>query len=168
MRFSSLLIVFALLALIPFGTLSTAGQSTTPPGVYTTAQADAGRQQLQKNLFGACTDCHTTSLGGRSGNANETPALSSLPEDYQKLITGNSGRVPDLVGSAFRTRWAGRSTKDLTREFVGRFASSLSEETRLNLIAYILQANGATPGAQPLTMETDVEIRMLVPGDGSR
>lgn len=31
------------------------------------------------------------------------------------------------------------------------------------MIAYILQANGALPGSQPLTMTTDVEIRALVP-----
>ena len=51
-------------------------------------------------------------------------------------------------------------------EFRIRFAppaAHLSEETRLNLIAYILQANGALPGTQPLTVATGMELRTLIP-----
>ena len=33
----------------------------------------------------------------------------------------------------------------------------------LNLIAYTLQANGAVAGTQPLTSETDVPLRKVVP-----
>jgi hypothetical protein len=89
-----------------------------------------------------------------------------LRPDYQALISGNDGTVPDLVGAAFRRRWAARSTKNLTGAFLERFGPSsgrLSEQTRLNLIAYFLQANGAVPGSQPLTMDTDVGIHTLFP-----
>ena len=122
--------------------------------------------ELQRNPFGACTDCHTTSLTGREGNVAELPPVNSLPGEYQNLINGNGGKVPALVGAAFVTRWAGRTTKNLSTEFFERFGprtAHLSEETRLNLIAYILKANGALPGPQPLTMTTDVEINAVLP-----
>lgn len=145
------------------GASTLAGQGPQRPAVYTAEQAEAGRVAVEKNSFGACTSCHSIGLTGRNGEANDVPPLSSLPADHQTLIINHGGTVPALVGPAFRARWAGRTTKDLTGEFRGRFEPPLTEETRLNIIAYILQANGALPGAQPLTMATDVEIRTLVP-----
>jgi len=133
-------------------------------GAFTAAQADAGRRAIQVNSFGACTDCHGTALGGRTGDPGEVPRLDSLSADYQKLILGNGGRVPALVGPAFMARWANRSTTDLVAEFDRRFAppsSRLSDETRLAMIAYILQANGALPGGDLLTRTTDVAIGSL-------
>ena len=142
------------------------GQAPGRPAVYTAEQAAAGLVELKKNTFGACTDCHTTSLTGREGDVAELPPVSSLPGEYQNLINGNGGKVPALVGPTFVTRWAARTTRNLSTEFLERFGprtAHLSEETRLNLIAYILQANGALPGTQPLTMTTDVEIRTVLP-----
>ena len=49
----------------------------------------------------------------------------------------------------------------LTAEFERRFADTLSVDTRLDLVACILQMNGAAAGSQALTMETDVEIGRL-------
>ena len=159
--------LLVILAVVFVGGVSAlVGQAPDRPVAYAAEQAAAGRIEIEKNSFGACTDCHTKTLAGRNGDAAELPPISSLPADYQKLISGNGGKVPDLVGPKFMTRWSGRRTKDLIAEFQVRFAppaSRLSEETRLNLIAYILQANGALPGAQPLTMATDVEIRTLFP-----
>ena len=129
-------------------------------GVYTSEQAERGRAALRDNAFGACSDCHTEGLTGRVGRPDERPSLDSLPVGVQKTIA-NGGRVPDLVGPAFRARWAARSTKDLSANFEKRFASSLSEETRLNILAYMLSENGARPGRQPLTMTTDVRIGAL-------
>lgn len=141
------------------------GQAPDRPAVYTADQAAAGLREVQNRSF-ACTDCHTTALTGRTGAAGEFPVLGSLSDDYRKLIEGNGGRVPPLVGPQFMTRWAGRTTKDLVAEFQRRFEppmSQFSEEARLNMIAYILQANGALAGRQPLTTATDVTIRALVP-----
>jgi cytochrome c553 len=132
-----------------------------PPAVFTAAQAEAGRREVQTNTFGKCTDCHGATLTGRTGAPGERPPVSSLPADYQQLIAGNGGRVPSLVGSTFIARWARRSTKDLTREFEGRFGT-LSEATRLNVIAYFLRESGAQPGPEPLTTTTDVTIGALV------
>jgi len=161
MRVASLLVIVA----VVFAGVSPtrAGQATDSPTIYTPEQAEAGRLALKANSFGACTDCHTAALTGRNGDAGEFPSVSSLPEDYQKTISVY-GKVPALVGSEFLKRWATRTTKDLTREFQERFGG-LPEETRLSLIAYILQANGALPGTQPLTVATEVQIRNLAPID---
>ncbi len=133
----------------------------TRPAVYSAAQAAAGQQALQNNAFGACTDCHTTALTGRTGADDEPPPLGSLPAGVQKTIQNARGRVPPLVGSEFMTRWASRSTRALTADFQRRFAFTLNEDMRLDLVAYILQLNGAIAGPEPLTMETDVEIGRL-------
>jgi hypothetical protein len=45
---------------------------------------------------------------------------------------------------------------------MNRFTGPLNEETQLNIMAYILQLNGALPGPQPLTRSTDVEIGRLI------
>jgi hypothetical protein len=164
MRVASSLLV--ILVVVSAGvSMTRAGQATDRPVVYTREQAEAGRLALKTNSFGACTDCHSTALTGRNGDAGELPPVSSLPEDYQKTISVYSGKVPALVGPEFLKRWASRSTKDLIREFQDRFGD-LREETRLNLIAYILQANGAWPGTEALTPATDVEILSLVRSSG--
>jgi cytochrome c553 len=158
MRIASLLLI---LAVVFAGvSLTRAGQATNRPTVYTREQAEAGRLALKTNSFGTCTDCHTTALTGRNGDVGELPPLSSLSEDYQKTLNPYGGKVPALVGPEFLKRWSTRTTKDLSKEFQDRFGN-LREETRLNLIAYILQANGALPGTQPLTAATDVPIRNL-------
>ena len=134
--------------------------------VYTVEQAEGGRIALQQNSFGDCTSCHTTALTGRIGAVSELPALASLPENYQKLITGNGGRVPPLVGTEFVGRWGKRSTRHLFQEFEKRFsppAGQLSADTRLEMIAYMLQASGAPAGAEPLTPVTDVPLASIFP-----
>jgi len=150
------------------GFLAFAGSICFLPGpvaqqrfVFTAEQAAAGKIEIEKNAFGACTDCHATALTGRSGDSRELPPLASLSEDYQKLIKGNGGIVPPFVGPDFLAKWGPRTTQHLIKEFDDRFRS-LTLDTRLNLIAYILQRNGAQPGPRPLTAETDATIAQLV------
>jgi hypothetical protein len=138
-----------------------AGTDAEHPLVFTAEQATAGKIEIQKNSFGACTDCHATGLTGRTGDPRELPPLASLSDDYQKLIKGNGGIVPPLVGADFVAKWGRRTTQDLLKEFDDRFRS-LTLDTRLNLIAYILQRNGAKPGTRPLTSATDVTIADLL------
>jgi len=158
MRVASVVAIIAIVLAARFSTQAV--QTAARESVFSAKQAETGRMEIQKNSFGACTDCHTSTLSGRIGASDELPPLNTLTEEYQKLIRGNGGRVPALVGPSFRTRWVARSTKDLSQEFLERFGH-VSEETRLNIIAYILQENGAASGTQPLTMTTDVEIRKL-------
>src|SRR5712691_8035177 len=97
-----------ILAIVFVGISTLVGQAPNPPAVYAADQAEKGRIELQKNSFGACTDCHTTTLTGRNGDPDEVPPLGSLPADYQKLINGNGGTVPAFVGPSFLARWAPR------------------------------------------------------------
>src|SRR4030095_10081629 len=108
-----------IIAIALAASLSThAGQTAASQSVFSAKQAETGRMEIQKNSFGACTDCHTSTLSGRVGNSDAVPPLNTLTEDYQKLIRGNGGKVPALVGPSFRTRWVARSTKDLSHEFL--------------------------------------------------
>lgn len=141
-----------------------AGQTVPPPGVFTAAQAAAGKVELKNNAFGACSDCHTERLTGRVGEADELPLLSTLSDATQTMLRDQyHGKVPPLAGAKFIARWSARTTKDLADDFTRRFGTPLSEETRLNIIAYLLEASGATPGTQPLTMDTSVRLGALVP-----
>jgi cytochrome c553 len=144
--------------------LLTARSATTPSAVFTLAQAEAGRVELVTNKFGACSDCHTIGLAGRVGDPAELPPLSALSDATQKMIRENyKGKVPALAGPKFIGRWASRTTKDLTADFTRRFASTLSEDVRLNIIAYLLHVSGAPAGTEPLTLDTAVEIGSLLP-----
>src|SRR5438046_263135 len=96
--------VFVLLA----GTGLSAGQRTERVAVFTAEQAASGKIEMQKNAFGACTDCHTTALTGRKGAPGELPPLDSLSEDYQKLVRNNGGIVPPFLGAEFVQKWAPR------------------------------------------------------------
>ena len=139
-----------------------AQQSADRPRVYTAEQAAAGQRELADNKFGTCSDCHANSLAGRAGDKEETPELSSLPDNLQTTIRNNGGRVPQLAGPKYLARWGARSTKDFSREMMSRFTGPLSEETQLNIMAYILRLNGALPGTQPLTRSTNIQIGTLV------
>jgi cytochrome c1 len=162
---------FAIVCTIVFGAaaLVAARQAASAASAFTAVQADAGRAAIEHNKFGACSDCHTSRLTGRTGGADELPPLDSLSAATQKMIRDQyHGRVPALVGPTFVARWAARTTKDLNHDFERRFADTLSEETRLNIVAYLLQANGSTPGSEPLTMATSVGIGSLVAASGAR
>jgi cytochrome c5 len=113
------------------------GQPAAPPAVFTAAQAAAGRTAYQSS----CAQCHTDTLMGRDD-------------------------VPPLAGADFMAKWGARTTKALCSRIqlaVGADHRS-DEEFRLDLTAYILQANGAKPGTQPLTIDTAVEIRSVATG----
>jgi hypothetical protein len=137
---------------------------------FSREQAAAGAIAIRDPSF-TCTDCHTSSLRGRTGADGELPPLDVLRADYQKLVRGNGGRVPALAGPEFAARWANRSIQDLVTEFKRRFEPPMSrfdEATQLNMIAYVLQVNGATPGGEPLTATSDVRIGSLIPSTDER
>jgi hypothetical protein len=48
--------------------------------------------------------------------------------------------------------------------WTAQLSGPLSEETQLNIMAYILKLNGALPGSQALTASTDVHINRLTTG----
>ena len=101
---------------------------------YTTAQAEAGSQAYTSS---ACSACHMPDLTG-------------------------AGDAPPLVGSSFQSNWDGSQVETLlewvSENMPATAPGSLSDETYVNLIAYVLSLNGVAAGGAPLTMETDGAI----------
>jgi len=153
--------VIGILIIVGCG-ISISAQTRGRQTAYTSAQAEEGRALLRANKFGACTDCHGSTLVGRDRKGlPDDPPISSLPENFQRTI--RIGGVPQLVGPKFVARWTDRSTKELSEDFPMRFDGALTREQQMSLLAFILQMNGATPGQVALTMDTDVPIAALLP-----
>jgi alcohol dehydrogenase (cytochrome c) len=99
-------------------------------GPFTAEQATAGRAAYDEN----CAACHGADLMG----------------------------VPPLAGQPFMGGWGGRNTRVLFETIRNTMPSdrpgALPEQTYVNIVAYILQANGRTPGTQPLTPTTEAPI----------
>jgi alcohol dehydrogenase (cytochrome c) len=108
-------------------------------GPFTQAQVDAGRQGFADN----CASCHQADLQGTND-------------------------APQLAGSAFMGAWKGRTTQALYTKIsktmpAGR-GGSLDEATYTNIVAYVLRANGATPGTTAFTPATSVGIGSIANG----
>lgn len=151
------------------GVFALPGQQRAPTGIFTAAQAEAGRKAYEDT----CGKCHTPTLLGRRGAPGELPPVSSLPAYMQDMA---SGLVPPLAGPDFMQRWGARTTADLTeriRQAVGAFppegtnipvpghAPAESDPTSVNIAAYVLQVNGGKAGTQPLTRTTAVTVRSI-------
>ena len=115
-----------LLLMTGLGTLSAYAQpgSTQGSGWYNASQASAGARD-----YGAsCASCHGQKLEGGAG--------------------------PTLKGSAFLSKWQGKSLADLWEVVHAQMPlgapGSLAEEQSLGVLSYILQANGYAAGDTPL------------------
>ena len=108
----------------------------TQTPVYTAAQADAGRALYATN----CAGCHRPDLGG-------------LNEAAQ------------LAGGNFLSAWGDRPVSDLIAYILRAMppASPGGPGARgvANIVAFILQANGAAAGNQPLTPQSAAPIRTV-------
>ena len=108
-------------------------QAPATAGVYTAAQASAGRAAYVEN----CAACHRADLGG----ANE---------------------APQLAGDDFLRLWAPRTSADLLQYMQNGMPPSspggLAADVYLGIAAYILQANGAPAGTQALSVVRAVSI----------
>src|SRR6185503_18667784 len=120
------------------GLLGSAGLAQTP-GPFTAAQADAGRSAYATN----CIACHQANLAGEG---------DALP----------------LAGKTFIAAWRNRTAADLYNTIRTSMPygnpGSLDAATYANLTAFILQANGATPGSAALTPATAVKISTVASG----
>jgi alcohol dehydrogenase (cytochrome c) len=110
------------------------------PAAYTAQQAAAGRSIYQSN----CAICHVADLGGRN-------------------------EAPQLAGSNFIGQWGDRTTADLIAFIETTMPPNnprgLGDEAYLNIAAFILEANGAHAGNQPLTAGAKVRIGSVATGD---
>ena len=107
-------------------------------GAFTAEQANAGRAVYQAN----CASCHMTDLAGRN-------------------------EAPQLAGNNFMNTWRTRTTRDLfefTQSTMPPTGANLGAEQYLAVTAFILSANGAQPGTQPLTPTTAATIGSLTQG----
>ena len=108
-------------------------------GIYTAAQAAAGRAAYQAN----CAGCHGADLGG----LNSASALA---------------------GGLFMSSWGARTPSDLIAFLEGAMPpgnpGSLGETAYVNVTAFILDFNGARAGSQPLTAASKIAIRSVATG----
>jgi len=108
---------------------------------FTPQQAGAGRDAYAKS----CAVCHLDSLQG-------------------------SFEAPPLVGADFMSTWGERTPRDLLavmRTMPPGAPGSLNDETYVNIIAYVLQSNGAGPGGQALTANSGARLGSIRTGQAS-
>jgi mono/diheme cytochrome c family protein len=106
-------------------------------GVYAAAQAERGKATFATT----CSGCHGPDLGGATG--------------------------PDLVGTRFMNKWDFQTANQLFSEIKTRMPrnnpGTLTDDTYLDLVTFIFQANGFPAGTGELTTEpkTLLGIRIL-------
>jgi alcohol dehydrogenase (cytochrome c) len=109
------------------------------PAAFTAEQAAAGQSAYQAN----CASCHRPDLAG-------------------------SGEAPQLAGSNFMTAWGARPVSELIAYMQSAMPPSnrggLGAKAYVDLAAFILQVNGAQPGAQPLQATTAAPIQSMATG----
>jgi hypothetical protein len=155
-------------AIVGSGLFALAGQPPIRTGIFTSAQAEAGRLAYERT----CGQCHTHTLTGRKGDPGELPPLSSLSASYQKFI-GPRGFVAPLAGKVFLDRWGAKTAAQLISRFQEtvddpyfQFAG-MNDETTVNITAYVLQVNGAKAGTEPLTRTTGVIVSSITGGSAA-
>ena len=114
------------------GVVVEAAQPPAADGGFTMEQVDAGWTAYARQ----CEECHGRTLDGME--------------------------APPLRGVDFLNGWAGQTTDELFAyvrdEMPPGLGGSLSDQVYLNLVAYILDGNGARPGDAPLTADAAVMI----------
>jgi len=127
-------------AMIALGAMSARAQQTARPDSFTAEQATAGRA----NYMAMCAPCHMPDLKG----SNEALPLSGL---------------------GFTSVWRSRTTRDLFERISTSMppgkAGLIPEQDVLSLVAFILQSNGARPGAKALTATAAIPIGELASGE---
>ena len=131
-----ILLSSSLFAVFLGGGLAMAQQTMGP---FTADQAQRGRADYAAN----CASCHLGNLTG-------------------------GGEAPSLAAGNFMKSWGGKSTKELYAYIhsampLGK-GGSLSDTTYGNIVAFLLQANGATPGGTALSPATDVRVGLIANG----
>src|SRR3954451_12273352 len=117
--------VARLTTVLSFCAIAASGQTGTAAGPFTSAQAEAGRA----TYLAHCASCHLPDLGGRNEAA-------------------------ELAGSNFIRAWGTRTVADLLTFIRTTMPpgnrGNLGDDNYLNLVSFLLSANGAVSGNQPL------------------
>jgi quinoprotein glucose dehydrogenase len=116
-----------------------AAATSVRDGVYTAAQAELGAAEYST----ACSSCHAADLRGNSN-------------------------APSLVGAGFTFLWEGKSLDELfttIRTLMPTNApGSLEVSSYLEILAYILEANGFPEGDVQLSADPEVLGRIMISG----
>src|SRR5271167_4238557 len=123
-------------ALACWSWVAVAQQDTGP---FTAGQAAQGH----KDYSSACASCHHENLSG-------------------------GGEAPSLAGGNFLKSWGSRSTRELYDYIQSAMplgkGGSLSDQTYANIVAFLLEANGATPGGKAFSGDANVKISSVANG----
>src|SRR5229473_8611041 len=119
-------VICGAVAVIGISIAVTAAQQPARTGPFTAEQAASGRAIYQST----CLTCHLPDMKG-------------------------TFEAPPLAGANFMNMWRNRPVSDLFNRIRTSMPisnpGSLSYQDTANLVAFILQASGATPGNQTLT-----------------
>jgi mono/diheme cytochrome c family protein len=119
---------------------ASASAQTISPAPFTQAQSDAGRQ-----IYGAsCASCHGDHLESKGA-----PALSGK----------------EFAGGAFGKRPVAQLYNFIHNSMPFCEGGSLATDAYVNVLAFLLQANGAKPGNEPLTPTTAVKLGDIITGE---
>ncbi|HWY62440.1 MAG TPA: cytochrome c [Rhizomicrobium sp.] len=113
---------------------------TISPAPFTQAQSDAGRQ----TYAASCASCHGDRLDSKGA-----PALAG-----KEFANGAFGRRPVAQLYTF-----------IHNSMPFCEGGSLATDAYVNVVAFILQANGAKPGNEPLTPTTGVKLGDIITGE---
>ena len=119
------------------GFLSHAQQQSQQEASYTLAQAAAGEAAYQQQ----CAACHRDNLEGFE-------------------------LAPSLSGNFFTRRWGGKAVSELAaelRRMPPEQVDGLDDRVYSNILAYLLQQNGAEAGDNPLPTEVATMNELLIP-----
>src|SRR5438477_28626 len=123
----SLILLFVLLTASAAFAQENRFQKTTLDGVFTAAQAERGGEDYAAN----CSSCHAKDLTGQAG--------------------------PPLKGDLFMDNWREDSVQTLfgfiSTRMPQRAAGKLSQQTYLDIVAYILSSNMLPTGSTELTAD---------------
>jgi mono/diheme cytochrome c family protein len=117
-----------------------AGQKPPADPIFTAEQATAGKLAYART----CARCHMPDLGGTAD-------------------------APPLSGSRFLDTWRARTTKELFEFVSGAMPpggpavnGEIKADTYSAILAFVLQSNGALPGATPLDPSTVLPLDRVV------
>src|SRR5262245_39623766 len=126
-----------LLGVVALGGWTLAAQPRAPQASFTAAQAEAGRAAYEAR----CSGCHLPDLKG-------------------------SFEAPQLAGANFVNQRGDMPVADLHAYLMASMPptdpGSPGPQAMVDIIAYLLQANGARAGAQPLVPQATATLRSII------
>jgi cytochrome c len=113
---------------------------TITPAPFTQAQSDAGRKAYAES----CASCHGDNLQGKG-----PPPIAGK----------------DFVASSFGKRTTADLYTYIKTSMPFCQGGSLATDVYVDIVAFILQANGAKPGNEPFTPTTGAKVADIITGE---